>query len=272
VRRLVRQFELDITGIHGSGPEGRIRVGDVMGLLGGRRDSGVRDAPRSVPSIDDTVIDPIGEDIDSFEAAADGPVDAPSGPAAAPTTTVFDCDLTRVLAHRKKLRQGGVDTVLTSYFLVALADALAQAPEVTGSAAVRFGAWLTTPGGEQRSALVDTATIEASSFDERLRAFDAALLASLDTDTADANLLIHHYGESGSLLTTPTPLGAGHAASVGIGRVRREIVLRSVAGAEQPRVATCCYLSLSFHADRLAFHRASRFMAHATRVLEQWPE
>ena len=45
VRRLVRQFDLDITGIHGTGPAGRIRVGDVMGLLGGRTDSGNRDAP-----------------------------------------------------------------------------------------------------------------------------------------------------------------------------------------------------------------------------------
>ncbi len=45
VRRLVRQFDLDITGIHGTGPAGRIRVGDVMGLLAGRTDSGNRDAP-----------------------------------------------------------------------------------------------------------------------------------------------------------------------------------------------------------------------------------
>jgi hypothetical protein len=162
--------------------------------------------------------------------------------------------------------------VLTSYFFVALADALAQAPEIAADAAVCFGGWLTTPDGERRSTLVDTATIEASGFDERLRAFDAALLANLDADTADASLLVHHYGESGSLLATPTPLGAGHAASVGIGRVRREIVLRNVEGTEQPRAAACCYVSLSFRADLVAFHRANRFMAHVTRVLEHWPE
>ena len=48
VRRLVRQFDLDITGIHGTGPSGRIRVSDVMGLLGGRTDSGKRDVPPRV--------------------------------------------------------------------------------------------------------------------------------------------------------------------------------------------------------------------------------
>src|SRR5436190_22273970 len=39
VRRLVRQYDLDITGIHGTGPDGRIRVGDVIGMLGGRTDA-----------------------------------------------------------------------------------------------------------------------------------------------------------------------------------------------------------------------------------------
>jgi len=38
VRRLVRHYDLDITGIHGTGPSGRIRVGDVIGMLGSRAD------------------------------------------------------------------------------------------------------------------------------------------------------------------------------------------------------------------------------------------
>src|SRR5512134_3839442 len=66
VRRLVRQFDLDITGIHGTGPSGRIRVGDVMGLLGGRTDTGKRDAPTraaaadpdAAQSPDDTAFEP----------------------------------------------------------------------------------------------------------------------------------------------------------------------------------------------------------------------
>ncbi len=38
VRRLVRQYDLDVTAIHGTGPSGRIRVGDVIGMLGSRAD------------------------------------------------------------------------------------------------------------------------------------------------------------------------------------------------------------------------------------------
>jgi hypothetical protein len=105
-----------------------------------------------------------------------------------------------------------------------------------------------------------------------LGTFDTELRENLDAQIADADLLVHHYGESGSLLATPTPIGTGHAGSLGIGRVRREIVVRTTDGVETPRVAARCYLSLSFHTDRVAFHRANELMAHATRVLELWPE
>ena len=50
VRRLVRQYDLDVTGIHGTGPSGRIRVGDVIALLAarGERPSRIaRIAPRA---------------------------------------------------------------------------------------------------------------------------------------------------------------------------------------------------------------------------------
>jgi 2-oxoglutarate dehydrogenase E2 component (dihydrolipoamide succinyltransferase) len=270
VRRLVRQFDLDVTGIHGTGPAGRIRVGDVMGLLGGRTDSGNRDAPARPNT-------PEGDLDDAAETAAP----ARPRPAAAeapahdvvPTSTVFDCDLSRVLAHRRKLRLENAELLTTSYFLTALAAALDAAPEITTREPPRFGVWLTTVDGERRSSFLDAPSVlPEAALDERVRAIDAALRTNLDADVAPANLLVHHYGESGSLVATPTPIGIGHAASVGIGRVRREIVVRSVDGVESPRVAACCYLTLSFFTDRVTLHHANRVLALAVRLLEQWPE
>jgi pyruvate/2-oxoglutarate dehydrogenase complex dihydrolipoamide acyltransferase (E2) component len=269
VRRLVRQFDLDITGIHGTGPSGRIRVGDVMNLLNGRTDSGNRDAPPR-PAVNDTDLD---ADVDG------GPLEAASASSdkaaqpTGPTTTVFDCDLSRVLAHRKRLRSGDVELLTTSYVLTALAEALDAAPEITAGHPPRFGLSLTTSDGEARSAFVDTAAISwDSALDERVRAVDVSLRAHLDGDDSAANVLVHHYGESGSVLATPTPIGDGHEASVGIGRVRREIVVRTVDGVESPRVTARCYLSLSFYADRVPLHHANRCLADAVRILETWPE
>ncbi|HUQ50610.1 MAG TPA: E3 binding domain-containing protein [Gammaproteobacteria bacterium] len=276
MRRLVRQFDLDITGIHGTGPDGRIRVGDVMGLLGGRTDSGNRDAPARA-------VDPVNDDDRS--GADDVALEPPAGSAqrantveeaahaGVPTTTVFDCDLSRVLSHRKKLRRDSVELLTTSYFLTALAAALDSAPEITAGHAPRFGLSLSTVDGAVRSALVDVATVEwDAALDKRVRAVDAALRATLDADLAAANLLVHHYGESGGLLASPTPIGAGHTASVGIGRVRREIVVRTVDGVESPRVAARCYVSLSFFAEDVPLHHANKCLAEAVRLLEQWPD
>jgi hypothetical protein len=181
--------------------------------------------------------------------------------------------VSRVLSHRKRLRLADVELLTTSYFLTALAAALDSAPEITGGHAPRFGVLLTSAGGELRSALLDTAALSRDgALDERVRAIDAALRAGLDGDVSAASLLVHHYGESGSLLATPTPIGAGHAASFGIARVRREIAVRTVDGVDTPRVTSRCHLSLSFCGDGLSLHDANRALAAAVAVLESWPE
>jgi 2-oxoglutarate dehydrogenase E2 component (dihydrolipoamide succinyltransferase) len=293
VRRLVRQFDLDVTGIHGTGPSGRIRVGDVIGLLEGRTDSGKRDAPvrASAPGeSDERAADPVepveSEPVDTLAPSPEPPaaVEAvalvPQPPAAVeraalaaiPTTTVFDCDLSRVLAHRRKMRRDNVELLTTSYFVTALAAALESAPEITAGELPRFGVSLTAADGRLRGSVLGIPDTLPESLDERVRAVDIALRANLHTPLEHANLLVHHYGESGSVLATPTPLGAGHTASIGIGRIRREIAIRVVDGAETPRIAPRCYLSLSFLADRVPLHDANRVLAAAVAILEAWPE
>jgi pyruvate/2-oxoglutarate dehydrogenase complex dihydrolipoamide acyltransferase (E2) component len=284
VRRLVRQFDLDVTGIHGTGPSGRLRVGDVMGLLGGRKDSGNRDAPArpasrgedAESSADDAIVEPTAAEakpvVEREPTPTKPPAAEPSAYAAAPTTTVFDCDLSRVLAHRRRLRRDDIELTTTSYFLTALAAALEKAPELTAGEPVRFGVSLTASDGRLRSSVLEVPDTLAESLDERVRAIDIALRANLHTPLEHSNLLVHHYGESGSLLATPTPIGAGHVASVGIGRLRREVVVRVADGIESPRVATCCHVSLSFAADRVPLHDANRALAAAVALIESWPE
>jgi 2-oxoglutarate dehydrogenase E2 component (dihydrolipoamide succinyltransferase) len=288
VRRLVRQFDLDITGIHGTGPSGRIRVGDVVGLLGGRTDTGKRDAPKRAAA-PDADVEPAHDDDAAIEtiaarpeplAIADPDTPAaepraavePATQAAVPTTTVFECDMSRVLAHRRKLRRDNVELLTTSYFLTALAAALEQAPELTSGEPARFGVSLTTADGRLRASVLEVPDTLPTSLDERVLAVDIALRANLHTPLEHSNLLVHNYGESGSLLATPTPIGAGHLASIGIGRLRREIVARVVDGTESARFAACCRISLSFFPDRLPLHDANRALAAAVAILESWPE
>jgi 2-oxoglutarate dehydrogenase E2 component (dihydrolipoamide succinyltransferase) len=273
VRRLVRQFDLDITGVHGTGPSGRIRVGDVMGLLAGRKDTGKRDAPPraapdndAAPSEEDTVLEALAMEAEPHAVAE------PAAHAVVPMTTVFDCDLSRVLAHRRKLRRDNVELLTISYFLTALAAAVAKVPALAGAETPRFGVSLTTADGRLRNSVLEVPDTTPEHPHERVRAVDVALRANLHTPLEHSSLLVHYYGESGSLLATPTPIGAGHAASVGIGRMRREIVVRVVDGVETPRVAACCHVSLSFFPDRVPLHDANRALAAAVTILEAWPE
>jgi pyruvate/2-oxoglutarate dehydrogenase complex dihydrolipoamide acyltransferase (E2) component len=272
VRRLVRQFELDITGIHGTGPSGRIRVSDVIGMLGGRTDSGHRDAaPR--PSSEPFEEDAERPADDSVRDPAQPLAAAGAAPAGALTTTVFDCDMTRILAHRKKLRGDNVETLLTSYLLTAFAEALRATPELTAGGRQTLGVSISGAEGQPRTALIDLLPSEGDAvLAQRVRSIDAALRATIDSPVDGAGLLVHHYGESGSVLATPTPIAPEHSASVGIGRVRREVAVRVVDGVETPRVTARCYVSLSFRAERIELHRANQFLARAVRVLEQWPE
>jgi hypothetical protein len=285
VRRLVRQFDLDITGIHGTGPSGRIRVGDVVGLLGGRTDTGKRDAPARAPAMDpdepppvddvgfESVATPVEAEATAEAAAAEPRAAAePLVRTAVPTTTVFYCDMSRVLAHRRELRRTNVEVLTTSYFLTALAAALDTVPELAAGEAARFGVSLTTADGRVRTSVLEVPDTLPQSLDERVRAVDIALRANLNTPLEHSNLLVHHYGESGSLLATPTPIGEGHVASVGIGRLRREVVVRVVDGAETPRIAACCHVSLSFFVDRVPLQAPNRALAAAVAILESWPD
>jgi len=74
------------------------------------------------------------------------------------------------------------------------------------------------------------------------------------------------------LLASPLPLTPGHTAALGIGRVRREIAVRSGDREETPRLVSLCYLSLSFDPARIALAQANRFLARAVQTLELWPE
>jgi hypothetical protein len=136
---------------------------------------------------------------------------------------------------------------------------------------------LAATDGDVRSTLVDRFdTLDGSGrlapLDERLRSLDRALRAFGSAPLDDAALLIHHYGSSGSVLATPTPLGPKHAASLGIGRTRRQIVIKAVDGDEGPRAAAICYVTLTFRPERLPLNRANRFLSELVRTLEGWPE
>jgi 2-oxoglutarate dehydrogenase E2 component (dihydrolipoamide succinyltransferase) len=260
VRRLVKQYQLDVTGIHGTGPSGRIRVSDVMATLGSRA------AP---PPSEAAVQLDAGNDSSAGQHSA-------AHALVTPVTSVFECDMSAVLSHRKRMLAEKTDYLLTSYYLVACAAALRGVPEANGgSAVIDVAVALSAPGARTVMPVLQRADmLTLASVNDTLRAAHRAVGAG--EYEADENVtgsfLLYHHGVTGSLLATPTPLAATHTASLGVGRVRRQVVVQNVSDQTGPRIAPLCYVSVSFRPDRLDIHRANQFLSLLVSRLERWPQ
>jgi pyruvate/2-oxoglutarate dehydrogenase complex dihydrolipoamide acyltransferase (E2) component len=270
VRRLVRQYDVDVTGIHGSGPHGRIRVGDVMALIGARTQvpAPARTAAHE-PARKPRAPTPLSEETLDTPAAIVG-----REPATVPTTCVFECDMSRALAHQKLMREQGQEIALTSYFVFACTAALNVLREIhahDGSA--RLGVSVTTPDGVTLETVIgDVNEPSFAAINEHVAALlKGASPGPHNEPMNDATVVVHHHGASGSIIAFPTPVAAGQTASMGVGAVRRVVAVRSINGEDSARIVAQCYLSLSFYADRIGLPQANLFLQECVRILEHWP-
>lgn len=267
VRRLVRQYDLDVTGIHGSGPHGRIRVGDVMAMIGGRSPTADAEAP---PGARHFELAQNGMELRD-ERGAQATHEAVDTPwPTVPMAILFECDVSRVLLHRKLERERGNDVVLTAYFAAACARAMTLLGEPGSDETADLGVLLAREDGTAVGALV------AGAGEQPFAAVHAQLSSALarganETEIGDVAMVLHHHGTGGSLLALPLPLPRGRRAAMGVGAVRRAVAVRSVNGEESARIVSQCYLTLTFHPEAVAPARADRFLGECVRTLESWP-
>jgi pyruvate/2-oxoglutarate dehydrogenase complex dihydrolipoamide acyltransferase (E2) component len=298
VRRLVRHYDLDITGIRGSGPEGRIRVGDVMPLLGAR---GALPGDGDGES-DSRVEDDVETGTRSPAAAAGGQTDrqpktdssmpAMPRPAAAQpheariATVVFECDLSPVL-HRQAQAQAQGDTLdLTAYIAFACAAALQAEPDINGDP-LRVDLAVQARSDAAPVLLRHAGTLSVLDIGRRLRAPKAesagqpaepgAMSPGAEAPDPDmpqwqaepaATFSIRNYGDSGSVLSFPTVPAPYTRAALGVGKVRKIVAVKQVNGADTPRITAQCYLSLSFDTDTVSEAQACRYLSECVRALE----
>lgn len=257
VRRLVRHYDLDITGIHGSGPAGRIRVGDVMPLLGGRESVAAHD-DREAPN----------DDRGTLGAAAAEEVAEAGESAVAPATTariatvVFECDLSRVLVAQRRAREQGKSIAVESYVVQACARALAAVPAVNAGAG-RTDLAITIDGepAARRVLLRDPETLE-------LDGIEYALDAAAESTGTAATFAMRYHGPSGSVLALGLEPEPGTHAMLGVGKLRKVVTVKTVEGEDTPRISAMCHLSLSFDPHVLDEHTAHAFLRTLVATLE----
>ncbi|MEM9384684.1 MAG: 2-oxo acid dehydrogenase subunit E2 [Pseudomonadota bacterium] len=307
VKRVLAENRLDLTtvlqSVSGSGRDGRLSAADVRAYLDGRAGHGEQQqgepirqgtaTPLPAPTPEPNGTPPCADDgaarrvpLTPMRRAIAEHLSRSLLETAPHVTTVFECDMTWVLAHRKAHREDyrgrGVDLTLTAYFVAAVAGALREVPEVNSSLdgddlllweGIHVG--LAVALGEDGLVVPVLRDVHQRNLfgiaqglgeiTERARA-----RRLVPEDMQGGTFTISNHGVSGSLLAAPVIINQPQSAILGVGKLRKEVVVRELEGEDVIRIAPLCYLTLSLDHRVLDAYTANRFLGKVVATLEGW--
>jgi 2-oxoglutarate dehydrogenase E2 component (dihydrolipoamide succinyltransferase) len=292
VRRLLTEHSLELSSIGGTGEGGRITVEDVMRAISSGTDGGAtaanaaRAAPAVAPSADDSGASHRIPHTAIRKRVAEHMVQSLLH-TAPHVTTVFEADMTAVLAHRLQHRddfaQRGAPLTLTAYFLQATVDALRAVPEAnsrwTDTALEVFDsmhigvATALETGGLVVPVLRDVQSRDLFAVAQGLndlvtRAREGRLAPA---DVRGGTFTISNHGVSGSLVATPIIINQPQSAILGIGKLEKRPVVLTQAGEERIVIRPRCYVTLTIDHRVMDGHQANRFLQTFVERLTRWP-
>jgi 2-oxoglutarate dehydrogenase E2 component (dihydrolipoamide succinyltransferase) len=285
VRRLLSEHKLHAADVRGTGAGGRVTVDDVLEHVAKKRQPAspsTREQPaapqsagqgRRVPhtSIRKRIAERMVESLLHT---------APH------VTTIFEVDLSAVLAHRAKHRadfeQRGASLTLTAYFLAACVDAIREIPEANsrwtedalevydtidiGVGTAVEGKGLVVPVVRSVQSL-DLFGIAQSLADLVARAREDKLTPA---DVRGGTFTISNHGVSGSLVATPIVINQPQSAILVVGKLEKRAVVVDENGADKIVVRPRCYVTLTLDHRVMDGHRANRFLQVLVAKLENW--
>lgn len=287
VRRLLSEHKVHAADIRGSAAGGRITVDDVLEHVARKQQPAaptVREQPaasqparqgRRVPhtSIRKRIAERMVESLLHT---------APH------VTTIFEVDLTAVLAHRAQHRadfeRRGASLTLTAYFLAACVHAIREVPEANsrwlddaleiyenidiGVGTAVEGKGLVVPVVRAVESL-DLFGIARTLSDLVARAREDKLTPA---DVRGGTFTISNHGVSGSLVATPIVINQPQSAILGVGKLEKRAVVVDDNGTDKIVVQPRCYVTLTLDHRVMDGHRANRFLQVLVERLENWPE
>lgn len=265
VRRLLKEYDLDPTLIDGTGRGGRITHQDVMNVIA----SGVERKPAQSKIPSHSV-----PHTQMRKSIAQHMVKSMS--VAPHVTSVFDADLSRVVAHRDAnkadFEKHGAKLTYTAYFLAAAVDALKAVPEANSRwyddhleifDDINIGVATALPNG----GLIVPVIMKAQDLDlfgiaQRLGDItERARSGSLDPkDVQNGTFTISNHGVSGSLVATPIVINQPQVAILGVGKMERRVVPANGRGKEEVVVRPMCYVTLTIDHRVLDGFQANVFL------------
>lgn len=274
VRKLAQEYNIDLTGVSGSGEGGRISREDLMKIVQSRSSdtattaSGTKASTRRVPM--SRVRKLIAEHMSSSRRTA------------ADVTTFFEIDMSQVVAQREKARerydkQHQIKLTYLPFIIHAVVKGLRAFPVLNSSVendeiiykddihigiavAVEEGLVVPVIRNADRKSILDLA-LAAQDLSQRTRSKRLTV-----EDLEDGTFTITNPGVFGALMGTPI-IHQPQVAILGVGAVvKRPMVLKDAVV-----IRSMAYFSLSYDHRALDGSTADGFLAHVKRTLEEEP-
>jgi len=286
VKRMASEHQLDLTGVTGSGRDGRITVQDVEALVASKKPptQAPKEAVASRPGLHAEGSDIIPHDR-MRKRIADNMV-ASLMHTAPHVTAVFEADLSAVLKHRVANREAfaraGTPLTLTAYFVAAAVTAIQKVPQVNSRwfdehlevfHHVNMG--IGTALGDQglivpvlkQAQTMDLQAIAKGLADLTSRARDNKLKPD---DVRDGTFTISNHGVSGSLIATPIIINQPQSAILGVGKIEKRTKILEIDGEDVIAIRPMCYVSLTIDHRVLDGYQTNAFLTELVSTLENW--
>ena len=279
VKNFIHEHKLDIEQIRGTGKDNRITLKDVKRFHASSRQaesktSSVESATGSQFIAHTTMRRSIAEHMASSVA------EAPH------VTAVFEADFSAITAHRAKVKQEfaerGVKLSYTAYIVMACAQAMKTVPEINsrwhddsieifselnigvGTALDDKGLVVPVLNNVEKSDLFDVATklqdITNKARENKLK----------PADMKGGTFTISNHGVSGSLLATPIIINQPQSAILGIGKLEKRVVVRTVDGQDSMQIKPMAYVSLTIDHRVIDGYQTNAWLTEFVSALENW--
>jgi 2-oxoglutarate dehydrogenase E2 component (dihydrolipoamide succinyltransferase) len=279
VRRMLEQHGLDPAQIPGSGRDGRITTDDVLAFRAGQGGGAPTESRKSdIPSHrvpHDAMRKRIAQHmVESLLRTAPH------------VTSVFEADLSAVLAHRdghkREFAERGTRLTITAYFVAAACKALQAVPEVNArwhddaleiydDINIGVGTALADRGlivpVIRRAQTLDLYGI-AQRLDTVTRQAREGRLAP--EDVRGGTFTLSNHGVGGSLIAAPIVINQPQLAILGVGKVQKRAVVIEEGGEDRIVVRPMAYVTLSIDHRALDAFQTNAFLSALVAALETY--
>jgi 2-oxoglutarate dehydrogenase E2 component (dihydrolipoamide succinyltransferase) len=312
VARIAAEHNLDVSLIHGSGEGGRVTKKDILayvdqhqaapgekleaweqpGLgelfrpteeLFGKTAPAARSAPNAPAATPAVVNDDVLPLNNMRKAIADHMV--LSKHTSAHVTTVFEIDLSKVVAHRNAnkaaFERGGANLTFTPYFALAISAALKQYPLVNSSwsdngiilhRAIHLGIAVSLgEGGLIVPVIKNADSLNLLGLARTVNELaDRARRKQLKPDEVQGGTFtLTNHGISGSLFATPI-INQPQCGILGVGLIQKRVVVVTQDDVDAIAIRPMVYVGLTFDHRILDGNSADNFVAAIKHMLENW--